>query len=138
MSIGVTLLKFRNGRRDLIPRDAIVGILARHGCRVPELREGSNQIGLPHDEAHYSPLGDLAVLVVKDGDVTDFGLDRPQGTAQCRALLFSLIDELGLTMFPEYGTDLFARQDVFDEIPQDPLTQFPNRIAVNRPEDCAT
>ena len=138
MSIGVTLLKFRNGRRDLIPRDAIVGILARHGCRVPELREGSNQIGLPHDEAHYSPLGDLAVLVVKDGGVTDFGLDRPQGTPQCRALLFSLIDELGLTMFPEYGTDLFARQDVFDEIPQDILTQFPNRIAVNRPEDCAT
>jgi hypothetical protein len=138
MSIGVGLLKFRNRRRDLIPRDAIVGILARYRCRVPELREGSNQIGLPHDEAHYSPLGDLAVLVVKDGDVTEFSLDRPQGAAQCRALLFSLIDELRLTMFPEYGTDLFARQDVFDEVPQEILTQFHNLIAVNRPEDCAT
>ena len=34
-SYGMTLMKFRNGRRDPIPRDAIVGSLARHGCRVP-------------------------------------------------------------------------------------------------------
>ena len=54
------------------------------------------------------------------------------------ALLFSPINELRLTMFPDYGTDLFAREDVFNEVPQDILTKFSNRIAVNRPEDCAT
>jgi hypothetical protein len=138
MSYGMTLVKFRNGQRDPIPRDAIVSILARHGCRVPELREGSNEIGLPHDEAYYSPFGEFALLAVRDGEVTEFGLHRPQATTQCRTLLFSLINEVRLTMFPDYGVDLFAREDVFNEVPQDILAQFSNLIAVNRPEDCAT
>lgn len=35
MSIGMTLVNFRNGQRDSIPRDAIVSLLVRHGCKVP-------------------------------------------------------------------------------------------------------
>lgn len=136
MSYAMILLNFRNGRREPIPRDAIVSVLARHGCRVPELREGPNEIGLPHDQAYSSPFGESALLAVKDGEVTEFGLHRPQATTQCRTLLFALINEVGLTMFPDYGTDIFAREDVFDEVPRDILTQFANRIVVNRPEDC--
>jgi hypothetical protein len=137
MSYGVILMKFRDGHRDQIPRDAIVSVLVRHGCRVPELRDGFNEIGLPHDEARYSPFGERALLSIKDGEVAEFGLHRPQATTQCRALLFSLIDEVRLTMFPDYGADIFAREDVFNDIPRDILVQFSNLIVVNRPEDCA-
>jgi hypothetical protein len=136
MSYAMILLKFQNGRRAPIPRDAIVGILVRHGCRVPELREGSNDIGLPHDKKYSSPFGESALLSVKDGEVTEFGLQRPQATTQCRTLLFSLINEVGLTMFPDHGAEIFAREDVFDEVPRDILSRFSNLIVVNRPEDC--
>jgi hypothetical protein len=137
MSHGMTLVKFRNGRKDPIPQDAIVSVLLRHGCKVPLLREGSNEIGLPHDEAGGSPFGESALVAIKRGEVTEFGLHRPQATAQCRALLFSLVHEMRLTMFPDYGTDIYAREDVLPEIPQEILNQFSNRIVVNRPEDCA-
>jgi hypothetical protein len=137
MSHGMTLVKFRNGRQDPIPADAIVGVLMRYGCKVPQLREGSNEIGLPHDEAGYSPLCECALFAVKSGEVTEFGLHRPQATALCRMLLFSLIRELGLTMFPDYGADIFAREDMFHDIPQEILNQFSNLVGVNRPEDCA-
>jgi hypothetical protein len=137
MSYGMTLMKFRNGQRDAIPRDAIVSVLVRHGCKVPQLREGSNEIGLPHDEAGCSPFGEYAVLAIKRGEVTEFGLHRPQATTECRMLLFSLINEVRLAMFPDYGADIFARGDILDEIPQDILNQFSNLIVVNRPEDCA-
>lgn len=137
MSYGVTLVSFRNGRQDSIPRDSIISVLTRHGCLIPELREGSNEIGLPHEQPYYSPLGEFAIITVKDGAVTAFGLHRPQATAQCRALLSSLIDQMGLSMFPDFGIDLFAREDIFDEIPEDVLAQFSNLILVRRPEDCA-
>jgi hypothetical protein len=136
MSYGMTLVRFENGRMAPIPRDALVAVLVRHGCRVPQLREGSNQIGLPHTEPKYSPSGEFAILSIKDGEVTDFGLHRPQVTQECRGLLFSLIDELKLTMFPDYGSDIFAREDMFSEIPQDILRQFSNLNVVKRPEDC--
>lgn len=68
--------------------------------------------------------------------MTDFGLHRPQASQECRGLLFSLIDELKLTMFPDYGSDIFAREDTFSQIPRDILSQFSNLIAVKRPEDC--
>jgi hypothetical protein len=89
MSYGMKLVNFRDGRREPIPRDAIVSILAQHGCCVPELREGSNEIGLPHN----------AVLVVKDNAVTEFGLHRRPATTQRRALLFSLINGSGSRCF---------------------------------------
>ena len=41
-------------------------------------------------------------------------------------------------MFSDYGTDLFAREDVFNEVPQDMLAQLSNLVVVRRPEDCAT
>lgn len=69
--------------------------------------------------------------------MTEFDLNRPQATTQCRTLLFSLINELRLAMFPDYGKDIFAREDVFKEIPQELLNQFSNVIVVNRLEDCA-
>ena len=138
MSYGMTLLRFQNGRMATIPRDAIVAVLLRYGCRVAQLREGSNEIGLPHTEPKYSPFGHFAILSIKDGEVTDFGLHGPQATQECRGLLllFSLIDELKLTMLPDYGSYIFAREDMFSEIPQDFLRQFPNLVAVKRPEDC--
>ena len=136
MSYGVTLLKFRNGRQDAIPRDAIISVLVRHGCGVPQLREASNQIGLPADEAGYCPFGELAVLAIKDGEATEFGLERPQATPQCRALLFSLINELRLAMFPDYGGVIYAREDVFPDIPQDILKQFSDLVVVGQPGDC--
>lgn len=137
MGYAMTLMKFRNGRREPIPRDAIVCVLERHGCRIPPLREGRNEIGLPHDEAGCSPLGEGVLLAVRHGEVTEFGLNRPQATAECRALLFSLINDVRLTMFPDYGADIFAREDVLGDIPQDILNQFSHRIVVKRPEDCA-
>jgi hypothetical protein len=136
MSYGMTMLRFQNGRMATIPRDAIVAVLLRYGCRVAQLREGSNEIGLPHTEPKYSPFGEFAILSIKDGEVTEFGLHRPQATQECRGLLFSLIDELKLTMLPDYGSYIFAREDMFSEIPQDFLSQFPNLVAVKRPEDC--
>ena len=39
-------------------------------------------------------------------------------------------------MFPDYGSDIFAREDMFREIPLDILDQFSNLIVVKRPEDC--
>ena len=137
MSFGMNLMKFRNGRRVPIPQAAIVSILVRHGCWVPELRDGPNEVGLPHETEYYSPIGECALLFVKNEKVTDFGLHRQQATIQCRTLLFSLIDEIRLTMFPDYGTDLYAREDVFAEVPEEILTHFSNFIVVNRPEDCA-
>jgi hypothetical protein len=137
MSYGVTLLNFQNGKQDAMSRDTIIGILLRHGCKVPELREGSNEIGLPKGETAFSLIGEFMVLAVKYGELRDIGLERPQGTRECKALLFSLINEAGLAMIPDYGTDIFAREDVFKEIPQNMLAQFSNRIAVNHPEDCA-
>lgn len=137
MGYAMTLVKFRNGRREPIPRDAIARVLERHGCRIPPLRDGRNEIGLPHDEAGRSPLGEHALLAVKHGEVTEFGLNRPQATPECQALLFSLINDVRLTMFPDYGADIFAREDVFGDIPGDILNQFSNRIAVTQPEDCA-
>jgi hypothetical protein len=136
MSYGMTLVRFQNGRMVPIPQDAIVAVLQRHGCRIPQLREGFNEIGLPYDEASYSPFGESALLSITDGEVTDFGLHRPQATQECRGLLFSLINELKLTMFPDYGSDIFAREDMFHEIPQDILNQFSNLVVVKRPEDC--
>jgi len=84
MSYGMTLVKFQNGRMGSIPHDAIVTVLVRHGCGVPQLREGSNEIGLPHNEARYSPFGESAVLSIMDGEGRDFGLHRPQATQECR------------------------------------------------------
>ncbi len=136
MSYGMTLLRFQNGRMATIPRDAIVAILVRYGCRISQLREGTNEIGLPHTEAKYSPFGHFAILSIKDDEVTEFGLHGPQATQECRGLLFSPIDERKLTMLPDYGGDIFAREDMFSEIPQDFLRQFPNLVAVRRPEDC--
>ena len=52
-------------------------------------------------------------------------------------LLFLLINEVRLTMFPDYGTDLFAREDVFNEVPRDITAQFSGLITVNQPEDCS-
>lgn len=130
------LMSFRNGREVPIPQAAIVSLLVRHGCWVPELREGSNEIGLPHEEEYYSPIGEFALLSVKDKEITGFGLHRPQSTIQCRTLLFSLIDEMRLTMFPDFGTVLYARKDVFEEIPREVLDQFSNLVVVDRPEDC--
>ena len=103
MSYGMTLVKFHNGRMATIPQDAIVAVLVRLGCRVPELREGSNEVGLPHDKPNHSPFGETAVPSIQDGAATSFGLRPPQATRECRGLLFSLIDELKLTMFPDYG-----------------------------------
>ena len=57
MSYGMTLVKFHNGRMATIPQDAIVAVLVRLGCRVPELREGSNEVGLPHDKHGTLRLG---------------------------------------------------------------------------------
>lgn len=136
MGHAMILMKFRNGRRDPIPQDAIVSILVRHGCQVPQLREGSNEIGLPDNEAGCSPLGESACLAVKNGEITEFGLHRPQATAPCRALLFSLVNEMRLTMFPDHGAEIYGREDVLQEIPQDILSQFSCRMIVNRPEDC--
>jgi hypothetical protein len=136
MGYAMTLVNFRNGRREPIPRNAIVSVLERHGCRTPQLREGGNEIGLPRDEAGCSPFGEDALLAVKHGEVTEFGLNRPQATAECRALLYSLINDVRLTMFPDYGADIFARADVLDDIPQDILKQFSNHVVVTRPEDC--
>ena len=51
------------------------------------------------NEAHYSPFGQYAPLVVRDGEMTEFGLNRPQATTQCRTLLFSLINEVKLTRY---------------------------------------
>jgi hypothetical protein len=68
--------------------------------------------------------------------VTEFDLSRPQANAECRALLFTLINDVGLTMFPDYGGEIFAREDVLGDIPQDILNQFSNRVVVTRPEDC--
>jgi hypothetical protein len=139
MSYGMTFLKFRNGQRDTIPRDTIIGVLERHGCRVPHLQEGSNEIGLPRDdEAGEGVFAELAVLSVKNGEATEFGLARQQATTKCRALLFALINELGLAMFDDNGAGLFAREDVFHDIPQDILSQYPDseRVVVNRPENC--
>lgn len=135
MSYGMTLVRFQNGRMAPIPRDAIVAVLVRHGCRVPELREGSNEFGLPHTAPKYSPFGEFGLLSIKDGEVTSFGLHRPQATQECRGLLFSLINELKLTMFPDYGSDIFTGEDMFSEIPQDILHQFSNLVVVKRPED---
>jgi hypothetical protein len=136
MSYSMTLVKFQSGRMASIRQDVIVAVLVRHGCRVPELREGRNEVGLPHDKPTHSPFGESALLSIKDGEVTSFGLHRPQATRECRGLLFSLIDELKLTMFPEYGSDLFAREDMFSEIPRDILHHFSNLVVVKRPEDC--
>lgn len=119
------------------PLDAIVSVLVRHGCKTSQLREGSNEIGLPDNEKGCSPFGESAFLAVKSGEATEFGLHRPQATTQCRALLFSLINELELTMFPDYGAVIYAREDVLNDIPQDVLNQFSDIIVVNRPEDCA-
>jgi hypothetical protein len=136
MGYAMTFVKFRNRRMEPIPRDAIVSVLERHGCRMPQLREGRNDIGLPHDEAGRSPFGENALLAVRHGEVTEFGLSRPQANAECRALLFTLINDVGLTMFPDYGGEIFAREDVLGDIPQDILNQFSNRVVVTRPEDC--
>lgn len=138
MGHGLTLVKFRNGRWAPIPRDAIVSVLVQHGCKVPQLRGGSNQIELPGNEAGCSPLGEVAILTVKDNEVREFGLDRPQATTECRTLLFSLINQASLVMFPNYGTVIYAREDVFNDIPLDVLKQFSKRIVVNRPDDCAS
>lgn len=51
--------------------------------------------------------------------MTELGLNRPQATTQCTTLLLSLVNEVGLTMFPDYGTDPFARKDIFNEVPRD-------------------
>lgn len=72
MSYGMTLLRFQNGRMATIPLDAIVAVLVRYGCRVSQLREGSNEIGLPHTAPKYSPFGHFAILSIKDGEVTEF------------------------------------------------------------------
>jgi hypothetical protein len=92
MSHGMTLIKFRNGRRDAIPRDAIVSVLVRYGCKVPQLREGSNEIGLPHEEACCSPFGEYAVLAVKQGEVTEFvcTAHRPPPSAGCYCFHLSM------------------------------------------------
>lgn len=121
---------------EAIPRDAIVSVLERHGCRMPQLCEGRNQIGLPYDEAGRSPFGEDALLAVKYGEVMEFGLSRPRATAECRALLFSLINDVRLTMFPDHGGEIFARADVLGDIPQDILNRFSNRVVVTRSEDC--
>ena len=77
MGYGVDSLNFRSGRMDPFPQDAIVSVLIRHGCRVPQLREGSNGIGLPDKEAGYCPVGDSASLEVKNGEITGFGPGPP-------------------------------------------------------------
>ena len=135
MSYGMTLVKFRNGRQD-----DPAGCDHKRACaawmRAQQLREASNQIGLPADEAGYCPFGELAVLAIKDGEATEFGLERPQATPQCRALLFSLINELRLAMFPDYGGVIYAREDELPDIPQDILKQFSDLVVVGQPGDC--
>ena len=91
-----------------------------------------NEVGLPHETEYYFPIDEFAFLTVKDDEVTDFCLHHPQITTQCRTLLFSLVDEMELTMFPDYGTDLYARAGIFKET----LTQFSNLVIIRQAEDC--
>lgn len=130
MGYGVNFMNFRGGRIDPFPRDSFVDILTRHGCRLSPIQEGINHVGLPHGEA------DAAVFSVGNGEVMDFGLDRPQATEACRALLFALVHELGLTMFPDHGGELYVREGGLAEIPADILSQASHRTIVRRPEDC--
>ena len=114
MSYGMTLVKFHNGRMATIPQDAIVAVLVGLGCRVPELREGSNEVGLPHDKPKHSPFGETAVLSIQDGEATSFGLHCPQATRECRGLLFSLIDE---QCFPTTGQTYSPERTCSEKFP---------------------
>ena len=137
MGYAIILMKFTDGRIDTIGRDAIIDILTRHGLQAPPLQQGSNYLALPRDAAGYRPIGDSASLAVKNGEIVEFGLDRPEATEACRALLFSLVTEMGLTMFPDHGGEIYAREDVFADIPQHILSQFSVQTVVRQPQDCA-
>lgn len=136
MSYGVSFLGFRNGQPCPVPLDNILNLLAGHGCRVPELQQGSNEVGLPLDQNGYSAIGEFAALSVEGDSTTAFGLHRPQATAECTALLFSLINELNLVMLPDHGSDLYARADVVAELPEEMLNHFSNVVIVRNPDDC--
>jgi hypothetical protein len=136
MGYSLCLIKFTAGRKSSIPLDDISRILTRHGCKIPQLQEGNNEIILPHDEKYYSPIGGPATLSIEGNSVSEFGIDRPQYTTECKALLYSLLDELGLTMFPDFGRVMFARKDVFQNVPKSILDQFSEHIVVTGPDDC--
>jgi hypothetical protein len=128
--------EFRAGKKSSIPLNEIVGILGRYGCTIPELQEGRNEVIFPHDENYRSAFGGPATLSVECNSVSEFGIERPQCTTECKALLYSLIDELGLTMFPDFGGVIYARKDVFQDVPTSILDQFSECIVVTDPGDC--
>ncbi len=136
MGYNLCLVKFTAGRKDSVPLDAIARILTRHGCKIPELQAGANEVVLPHDGNYYSAIGGPATLSIEGNSVSEFDIERPQCTTECKALLYSLLDELGLTMFPGFGRVMYARQDVFQNVPKWILDQFPEHIVVTGPEDC--
>jgi hypothetical protein len=136
MGYNLCLVKFTAGRKCLIPLDDIAPILARHGCKIPELHEGRNEIILPRGENYHSAIGGPATLSIEDNSVSEFGIERPQCTTECKALLYSLLDELGLTMFPDFGRVMYARKDVVQNVPKSILDQFSEHIVVTDPDDC--
>jgi hypothetical protein len=136
MGYSLCLVKFTAGRKCSIPLDDISRILARHGCKIPQLQEGTNEVILPHDENYYSAIGGPATLGIEGNSVSEFDIARPQCTTECKALLYSLLDELWLTMFPDFGRVMYARKDVFQNVPKSILDQFSERIVVTCPDDC--
>jgi hypothetical protein len=136
MGYCLSLVKFSAAGRDPIPFDGIVGTLIRHGCKVPALQEGRNDVVLPRANDYRSAIGDSATLTVKGSSIFEFDIDRPQCTAECKALLYSLIYELELVMFPDFGRLLYAREDVFRNVPRAIVDQFSEFISVTQPDDC--
>jgi hypothetical protein len=66
---------------------------------------------------------------------TEFGLNRPQPPHSAGFSWSRSSTRSDSRCFD--GTDLFAREEVFNEVPRDILAQFSGLITVNQPEDCA-
>ncbi len=158
MGYGVTLMKLGGDDVTDIPRNAIIALLQRHGYGIPELGDGKTELSQPIDEevaswghsagpdtelasrppsTKYAFSAEFVILSIKDGHVTEFGMHRPQSTSRCRALLFDLVQNLGLVMFWDWG-GICGRKDILQNLPAFLQPQFPpdEWTIIRTPEDC--
>ena len=140
MSHGIIFIQAQEEQLDEIELSELLPILHAHGCELFTQNEGySNDIKLPYNKDEMDAIGEFANLVIENGKVSSIGIHRPTFLGSFQALCYSLMVELDLVMFPDYGGIIYATEKtapIVERWSKETLDSFDEGIRiVRKPED---